>query len=273
MKTACACRRLKREFIMPSTIERRHEIVLMTEDVGKVSVKELAEKFEISTVTIRHDLNELHKLGLIVRSRGGAVASNRLTKELTIKEKHKENHKAKIALGKAVAELVQQGDAIILDSGSTTEEVARCLLDTPELTVMTNGLNIANELAHSSSCEVFITGGKLRRKSMSFYGAYAEEKLKYYNFNKVILGVDGIDLSTGISTHYEPEASFNRAMCENAEQIIVVTDSTKFGRRSLHSIIPINQIDVLVTDSDIRPEFVEEFERLNIEVIIVDTNF
>lgn len=255
---------------MLSTIERRHEIVMMTEKLGSVSVKALAEQFEISTVTIRHDLNELNKLGLIVRSRGGAVASNRLTKELSIKEKHKKNHKIKKLIGLAVAELIQDGDSIILDSGTTTEEVAQSLSNKKDITVLTNGLNIANELAGNEYCDVIISGGHLRRKSMSFYGAQAEEKLKYYNFNKVILGVDGIDIERGISTHYEPEANFNRAMCNAGEQVIVATDSTKFGRRSLHTILSLNDIDVLVTDKGIPQDVVSELEALNVMLIIVD---
>lgn len=256
---------------MLSTIERRQKIVLLTEEQGNVSVKQLADVFDISTVTIRNDLNELNKLGLIVRSRGGAVPSNRLTKELSIKEKHKENHQVKQLLGKVVAKLINDGDAILLDSGTTTEEVAHCLANKKNLTVMTNGLNIANELSRSDNCDVFITGGRLRKKSMSFYGAHAEEKLKYYNFNKVILGVDGIDIDRGISTHYEPEANFNRAMCESAEIVIVVTDSTKFGKRSLHSILKLESIDILVTDSGIPKVFIDELKRLNIDVHIVKT--
>ncbi|KGJ91052.1 transcriptional repressor AgaR [Thalassotalea sp. ND16A] len=255
---------------MLSTIERRHEIVLLTEKHGNVAVKQLAEQFQISTVTIRHDLNELHKLGLIVRSRGGAVPSNRLTKELSIKEKHKENYKTKLLLGKAVADLIQDGDAIILDSGTTTELVAQNLIEKQNLTVMTNGLNIANELSRTDNCDVYISGGKLRRKSMSFYGSQAEQKLKLYNFNKVILAVDGIDLSSGISTHHEPEANFNRAMCDSAEQIIVVTDSSKFGRRSLHAILPLKAIDILVTDTGISQEFRDELETLSVTLIMVE---
>ncbi|MEI6894042.1 MAG: transcriptional repressor AgaR [Colwellia sp.] len=255
---------------MLSTIERRQEIVLLTEKQGKVLVKQLADTFNISTVTIRSDLNELNKRGLIVRSRGGAVPSNRLTKELSNKEKHRENQGVKMLLAREVSQLINDGDAILLDSGTTTEEVAQCLISKKNLTVMTNGLNIANKLSRSESCDVFITGGRLRKKSMSFYGARADEKLKYYNFNKVILGVDGIDIDRGISTHYEPEANFNRAMCESAETVIVVTDSTKFGKKSLHSIIRLESIDILVTDSGIPKIFIEALKRLNIDLHIVE---
>lgn len=257
---------------MLSTIERRQEIVLLTEQTGTVSVKQLAQTFDTSTVTIRNDLNELNRLGLLVRSRGGAVSSNRLTQELSIKEKHTKNHAIKQKLGLAVAALIQDGDAIILDSGSTTEAVAQGLISKKQLTVMTNGLNIASKLAQSEHCELFITGGRLRKKSMSFYGPQAEEQLKYFNFDKVILGVDGIDINRGVSTHYEPEAQFNRAMCEHAGKIIVVTDSSKFGKCSLHSIVTLEQIDILVTDSNIPQEFYNALTQLNIAVHIVDVS-
>jgi len=105
---------------------------------------------------------------------------------------------------------------------------------------------------------------------MSFYGAHAEEKLKFYNFNTVVLGVDGIDIGTGVSTHFEPEASFNRAMCAAAERIIVVTDSSKFGTRSLHSVLPLSDIDTLVTDKGIPENFQDELNSLGVELLIID---
>lgn len=257
---------------MLNTIERRHEIVLLTEQTGKVSVKDLAEQFDVSTVTIRHDLNELTQKGLIVRSRGGAIASNRLTKELSIKEKQHDNLKVKKLLAAAVADLIQDGEAVILDSGTTTEEVAHCLSVKNDLVVMTNGLNIANELARMTTCEVYMTGGQLRHKSMSLHDSQAEERLRHFNFSKVILGVDSIDLNRGISTHFEPEAKLNRVMCNCAEQIIVVTDSSKFGKKALHSILPLDAIDVLVTDSGIPQEFVALLTKLNVTLHVVDVD-
>jgi len=255
---------------MLNTIERRHEIVLLTEEHGKVSVKQLSEQFDVSTVTIRYDLNDLNKRGLIVRSRGGAVASSRLTKELSIKEKQKDNYRIKKSLAIKVASLISDGDSLIIDSGTTTEEVAHCLSSKKDLVVMTNGLNIANELARLANCDVYMTGGKLRHKSMSFHEAHAEERIQNFNFNKVILGVDSIDINTGLSTHFEPEAKLNRVMCNNAEKIIVVTDSSKFGRSALHSILPLNSIDILVTDSGIPAEFVKLLTDLKIELHLVD---
>ena len=257
---------------MLNTIERRREIVLQTEQHGKVSVKDLSEQFEVSTVTIRYDLNELNKRGLIVRSRGGAVTSNRLTKELSIREKQKDNYRVKQLLALKVASLINNGDSIIIDSGTTTEEVAHCLAAKEDLVVMTNGLNVANELARLDNCDVYMTGGKLRHKSMSFHDSHAEERIQSFNFNKVILGVDSIDIKTGISTYFEPEAKLNRVMCKSTQQIIVVTDSSKFGRSALHSILPLEDIDILVTDNKIPKDFIELFAKLNVELHLVETD-
>lgn len=255
---------------MLNTIERRHEIVLLTEQHGKVSVKQLSEQFGVSTVTIRYDLNELNKRGLIVRSRGGAIASNRLTKELSIKEKQKDNYQVKKSIAKEVAGLINNGESIIIDSGTTTEEVASCLSSKEDLVVMTNGLNIANELARLPNCDVYMVGGQLRHKSMSFHDSHAEERIQNFNFNKVILGVDSIDISSGLSTHFEPEAKLNRVMCNSAEKVIVVTDSSKFGRSALHSILPLSDIDVLITDNGIPEEFIKILNELKVDLRIVE---
>ncbi|WP_462159598.1 transcriptional repressor AgaR [Pseudoalteromonas sp. GB56] len=254
---------------MLTTIERRQKIVLMTEEKGKVSVKDLAKTFDISEVSIRHDLNELGKRGLVIRSRGGAVACDKIAKELSVKDKHNENYEIKVQLAKAVANLIEDGDSLIIDSGTTTEEVAKALTGKKELTVMTNGLNIGHVLADIEDADVFMLGGKLRKKSQSFYSSEAEQTLSKYNFKKVILGVDGIDTDAGITTHYEPEAMLNRSMCTRADQVIVVTDSTKFGKRALYNVLPLKSIDVLVTDKKMPNEFVESLIGLGIEVITV----
>lgn len=254
---------------MLTTIERRQKIVLMTEENGKVNVKDLAKTFDISEVSIRHDLNELGKRGLVVRSRGGAIACDKLAKELSVKDKHNENYAVKVLLAKAVANLVDDGDSLIIDSGTTTEEVAKALTNKQGLTVMTNGLNIAHVLADIDDANVFMLGGQLRKKSMSFYSNEVEQALSKYNFKKVILGVDGIDFEAGITTHYEPEAMLNRTMCNRADKVIAVTDSSKFGKRALYNVLPLKSIDVLVTDKNMPADFVESLTSLGIEVITV----
>lgn len=201
-----------------------------------MDVATLASQFDVSTVTIRNDLNNLDKRGLVVRSRGGAVTNNRIAKELSVKEKHCKHLTVKKQIGKVVAEIIGDNESIILDSGTTTEEVAKALYDHQNLVVMTNGLNIANELSGSDNTQVLLTGGTLRKKSLSFYGRQAEASLANLRFDKVILGVDGIDESAGLTTHFEQEASLNRLMCSISKEIIAVTDSSKFDRGGFHVI-------------------------------------
>ena len=255
---------------MLSTIERRQEIVQQTQAQGKVMVDALAKEFAVSTVTIRSDLNELDKSGLVVRCRGGAIASTKLSKELSVRERYKQHSSVKERLGKVVAALVQSGESIIVDAGTTTEEVAHCLGGHERLMVMTNGLNIASVLSDVETVEVSITGGLLRKKSMSFYGRAAEESLRHMHFNKVILGVDGFDLNAGVTTYFEPEASLNRLMCDISTEIIAVTDSSKFDHRGYHVICPWKEITTLVTDSHIPQEYIHAFGRAGIQLCVVD---
>ena len=256
---------------MLSLIERRKEIVRLTESNQRVDVETLARQFDVSTVTIRNDLNALSAKGLVVRSRGGAVASTRLTRELSVQEKYKENLSIKRRLGQAVANLI--GDdvrSIVLDSGTTTEEVALCLVGRSNLTVMTNGLNIASALAKTDGIEVRVTGGILRKKSMSFFGRRAEESLRHLHFDRLILGADGIDARVGVTTHFEQEASLNRMMFEVAREVILVADSSKFGRCGSHVICGLTDVDALVTDAGLPRDLPERLKAEGVEVHVVD---
>lgn len=253
-----------------NTIERQQEIVRLTQQLGKVAVRELADRFAVSEVTIRSDLAVLDQKKLLVRSRGGALINSELSRELSLKEKRHCYSALKQQLGAAAAALVRDGDRVILDSGTTTQQVAANLAGHKDLIVMTNGLNIAMELAQSEEVEVMLTGGLLRKKSMSFYGNVAEKSLRDYNFNKLILGVDGFDLKAGLTTHFEKEASLNRLMCDIANDIIVVTDSSKFDQRAFHVICGSSQIHSLVTDSGIPQQYVDHLTKQGVQLHIID---
>ena len=150
-----------------------------------------------SAVTIRSDLNEMSNKGLLVRSQGGAVASTRLTRELSVRQKYKENLGVKRQLGLAVANLLSANiRSIAIDSGTTAKEVARILTTRSDLMGMTNGLNIAIALAAADGVEVMVSGGTLRHKSMSFYGRHAEESVRLMHFDCLMLGADGIGLQS-----------------------------------------------------------------------------
>lgn len=253
-----------------NSTERRHEIVQLALAAGRVDVSTLAEKFSVSDVTIRTDLNLLGQRGILVRTRGGALASNRILREFSVMEKLEDHSAIKRVLAERACDFIGNGDTLILDSGSTTAEIAKCLYRFERLQVMTNGLNVAQNLASIDGVDVMMTGGTLRKKSQSFFGRHAEESLSRYNFDKLILGVDGYDFAAGLTTHFEYEAVLNRRMCEVAKQIIVVTDSSKFNRAGLHRICGFGDINVLITDSGIPDRFASAIESCGVKLSIVE---
>ncbi|MDP2560757.1 transcriptional repressor AgaR [Psychrobium sp. 1_MG-2023] len=253
-----------------NTIERRQHIVKSVARSGKVAVSDLVTEYNVSAVTIRSDLNFLHQRGLLIRTRGGAIACNRISPELSIDDKYNEHAEIKKKIALAASQLIEEDDAIILDSGTTTAELALCLGEFKNLVVMTNGLNVAQNLTKSLGVQVLMTGGTLRKKSLSFYGSQAEESLSRYHFNKVILGVDGIDLDVGITTHFEAECVLNRKMCSAAREVIVVTDSSKFNAVGVHKILDLQDVSTLVTDDGIPDDIVQTLLSYGIRIIIAE---
>lgn len=258
---------------MKSAVERRMEIVNVVNRDGKARVEDLAAQFDVSSVTIRSDLSFLEKNGYVVRSHGAAIPNTGVIAELTVHEKRRQNSGIKSLIGQAAAKLIESGDTVILDSGTTTREIASSLKSLEDVVVMTNGLDVAMELASAPGVEVLMSGGVLRKNALSFSGSQAEHSLKNYRFDKVFLGVDGFDLRAGITTHNEQEASLNRLMCEISEQVIAVADSSKFGKRSCHMIREFGNIDILVTDSDIPEDYVQGLREMKVDVIIVEKEY
>lgn len=252
---------------MKSGVERRADILALLQQTGSYRVEALAQHFQVSSVTIRTDLNLLEKQGYITRSHGFAVLNSRLIAELSISDKRTQNPEVKQRIGKAAASLLNHGERVIFDSGTTTKAIVNHLGEL-SLTVLTNGLDVAMELATCPNVEVRMTGGVLRKNAMSFSGSMAEDTLRFYRFDKVFLGVDGFDLQKGVTTFNEQEAHLNRLMCEVAEQVIVVTDSSKFGQYSDFLICKADQIDVLVTDAGLPAHYLEALENAGVQVVI-----
>lgn len=256
---------------MRNTRQRREQILQLLVQHGNVQVAELVERFGVSSVTIRTDLSQIESQGLAKRNHGGASLLRTPPLEQGIHEKDALNLPLKESIGAYAARLVKPGDNIIIDSGSTTMTLARHLSGHRDVTVMTNGLNIAWELANAPGVELLLTGGLLRKQSLSLHGSQAETSLNTYSFDTLFLGVDGLDLQFGLTTHHEAEASLNHHMVERARRIVVLTDSSKFGRVSLHRIARLDQIHSIITDANISSEYREGLQRLDIEVIIAET--
>ncbi len=255
---------------MRNTSQRRASILQLLTQHGSVQVAELVAQMGVSAVTIRSDLSALEAQGLATRSHGGAMLTRTPPDEQTIDQKDALNHEQKERIGALAASLVQAGDNIIIDSGTTTISLARHLRAAQEVTVMTNGLNIAWELADAPGVDLILTGGLLRKQSLSIQGAQAEACLQTYSFDKLFLGVDGFDLQFGVTTHHEAEASLNHKMVERAKKIIVLTDASKFGRVSLHRIVQLDKVHTVITDASISPEYRDGLRERGIELLIAE---
>jgi DeoR family transcriptional regulator, aga operon transcriptional repressor len=247
--------------------ERRRAIVEAVSRDGRVLVADLAKHFHTSQVTIRKDLEILHAHGRIHRTHGGALpAREGALQDPTLNEKEKLHRREKLQIAAAAARLVEEGQVVILDSGTTTTAIARALRSFQNLTIITNAVNIAPELS-GSPLEVILTGGTLRKNSFSLVGPIAEETLRRLNADILFLGVDGFDVHYGLSTPNLLEAKVNRAMMDVAKRTIAVCDSSKFGRRSLSLIAPPSAIQGLITDRGIPKSDLNILKKAGIEVM------
>lgn len=253
------------------TEQRRRNLLDLVDQNGQVTVADLVKRFAISAVTVRSDLDALASIGAIVRSHGGAVRRLEATQDYPLRTKETLHHIEKVRIGKAAAELVRAGETIILDSGSTTAEIARHLkkLKLPSLTVITNALNIAAELADHAGISLMMIGGLLRPISCSFVGPQAEAMMNDFHADRLFLAVDGFDLENGPSTPDVLEAQLNNVMIRSAKEVNVVADFSKLGRRSVSKIGPFDRIRRLITDKRAAPEFTEGLREKGIEVIEV----
>jgi len=249
--------------------ERRRAILEILNRDGRVLVLDLARRFETSQVTIRKDLEELHAHGLIHRTHGGALpAREGALEDPTLREKEKLHRKEKLRIAQTAAGMVQEGQVVILDSGTTTTAIAHALRHFHNLTVVTNAVNIAAELS-GTAVEVILTGGTLRQNSFSLVGPIAEETLHRLNADILFLGVDGFDVQYGLSTPNLLEAKVNRVMVEVAKRTVAVCDSSKFGRRSLSLIVPPSALHQVVTDRGVLKSDVRLLKKAGIEVTLV----
>ena len=235
-----------------------------------LNVSQLALQFGVSSATLRRDLQMLEDQKLLSRTHGGALAHD-VEYELPVRYRSGVEREKKRLIGARAAKLLPHGPlALGLGGGTTAIEVARLLLDRYELTVVTNALTIANELASQPRIKVILTGGVLRPQTYELVGALAEETLKDLYIEVLVIGVDAITASTGLSTHNEVEAHTNRTLIQRSKRVIVVADGSKLGRTLLARISPVDVIDDLVTDSHADPTEVEYLRQAGICVHIVD---
>lgn len=252
-----------------STVERRKKILQLLSEKGQVFVLELSKIFNVSEVTIRNDLDQLEKKNMLLRARGGAIKlETSVGIDHRISEKDRINYIEKEKIGKKAALLIKDGDTIIIDSGTTTVEIIKNIKEVKDLTVITNALNIANYLVNNYDVNLIMPGGYLRKNSLSLVGPLAEKGFKDFYVDKVFLGVDGFDTKKGIYTPNIEEAHLNEIMISIAQKVILVTDSSKFSKRSLAFICGLDKIHTVVTDDKISKDDLKRLKDTNIEVLI-----
>lgn len=255
--------------------ERRRKIAGLIATHGRVSVSELAARFQVSEVTIRKDLTRLEAERGLLRVHGGAILESAESKppwaattsaEPAFQVRERANRAEKQAIGALAAELIADGDSIALDASTTALEVARHLRDRQELTVITNGIRIASELAGRPGITVLMPGGRLRWEAFSLVGSWGGPLLEKVNIQKAFVGAVGVTLEEGLTDASLEEAEIKRAMVQTAREVVAIVDHTKFDRVTFATFCAISQVRLLITDDQAPAGIVARIEDLGVEV-------
>ncbi|GAB3963008.1 DeoR/GlpR family DNA-binding transcription regulator [Actinoallomurus acanthiterrae] len=249
-----------------SRYERWNDLLSLLASRGRLSVEEAAAELTVSTATIRRDFDQLAQQQMLTRTRGGAVAHT-VTYDLPLRYKSARRASEKQRIAAAAAELVQPGAVIGVNGGTTTTELARALATradlhaengSPAITIVTNALNIANELVVRPHVKIVLTGGVALPQSYELVGPLANGVFDQVTLDIAFLGVSGLDVERGATCHNEDEASINRQMAIRAERVVVAADSSKLGERAFAKICGVGEIDILVTDASADTHSFEE---------------
>lgn len=254
-----------------SAKERRALILKLLEQKEEVQVTELSRVTGISEVTIRKDLTILQNRHLLLRTRGGAMRKpvENQSEDTTIAKKRMFNFKEKQRIGEEAAKMIKEGDFIMLDSGTTTLEIARHLGNFQHLRIITNAMNIATELMNYKRFDVVLLGGNVRVNSHSMVGPLALSVLRNFSRYKLFLGVDSFSIENGVSTPNLEEALLNQLMIQQADKVIAVFDSSKFNKRSFVHIADAKELDCIITDRAIPTGMTSKLKQLGVEVKLV----
>jgi DeoR family transcriptional regulator of aga operon len=258
-----------------SRYSRWNQLLELLAAEGQLQVERAAKELGVSTATIRRDFDELANQQMLARIRGGAVSQG-VTYDLPLRYKSERHPSEKQRIAAVAARLVQPGQVVGLNGGTTTTEVARALAvrsdlatvaGAPAVTVVTNALNIATELAVRQQIKIVVTGGVARPQSYELTGPLATGVLERVSIDIAFLGVDAIDPMSGAMAQHEGEASINQLMASQAIQVVVVADSSKIGRRAFARICAASEVDILVTDAGVAPAAVAGFAEAGVQVI------
>lgn len=250
-------------------IDERHQIILkLLESQSSVRVTDLRDQFDVSKMTIRRDLSMLERKGLLRRVHGGAVNTRGSSYEPPFLSREAVNSEKKERIGQTAADLVQDGDSITLDVGTTTLEMTKHLQKKNNLTLITPSLHIANTLSQQPNMRLILTGGILRPGELSLVGKLSERTFDDFFVDKLFLGVGGISISAGLTEYNLEDALVKKAMLRSAKEVIVLADASKFEQIAFASVAPIDVISRIVTDTSLDEEVRLMLEAREIEVIL-----
>jgi DeoR/GlpR family transcriptional regulator of sugar metabolism len=250
--------------------QRREKIYELLKEDGSAKVIKLAKIFKVSEVTIRQDLEKLESEGHILREHGGAFLKNVEDSVKSFTILNQDNLEKKKIIGRKAAELIETGDSIILDSGSTTTEIARNLIGRSGLTIITNALNIAMLLGAEPGIEMIVTGGEFKPPTLSLTGQKAASFFEDIHVDKLFLATAGISLRSGLTYPSISDIVVKKAMIEAADVTYLVADSTKIGKNAFASLGALSLIDYIITDPFINPDHLQLFRDNEIELIIAE---
>lgn len=249
--------------------QRHQKIVELVNERSSIRVTELSEIFSVTEETIRRDLEKLEKETKLKRSHGGAVSLQEDDSEIHFSERVITNVNEKKVIAYEAAKRIVEGDRIILDASTTAWYMSKALPNIP-LTVITNSTKVVMELSKKEKIEVISTGGRLLSKSLSFVGPIAENSLTMYHVNKTFLSCKGIHLEEGLSDSNEGQALLKKKMIERSDAVILMVDSSKFGKKAFSLIVPPSEVDEVITDREIDEVSRKLLEKRNVKVTIVN---
>jgi DeoR/GlpR family transcriptional regulator of sugar metabolism len=248
-------------------IERRRRIMSMLQEKQSVLVPELSRIFEVTEETIRRDLEKLEQDGLLKRTYGGAILNESINIDLPLNIREITNIEGKEAIGRKVAEYIEDGDTVMLDSSSTALQVAKNLRNKKKITVITNSVKIVLELANASNCTVISTGGTLRPNAMSFAGSQSEKAIQNYNVDKAVISCKGVHMQRGISDSNEMEVEVKKSMKNASEKFFLAVDHTKFDKSSFIKMMNFEGIDCIFTDRKLSQQWEDMLKNYNIRLV------
>lgn len=252
--------------------ERLHKIGEYVQNKSRASVQELCDLFQVSESTIRRDLKELETRSILKRTHGGAVNFQAVAFEPTYSEKEDQFQDEKKRIAQKAAEFIEDGDSLIIDSGTTTLYLANELAKFKDLTVVTNSIHLMQKLSALQGINIISTGGMLRTNTMALAGPMAEKSLEQLHVDKAFLGTNGLNIEEGLTTPNLVEASIKQKMIGAADQVFVMADHTKIGCVSFARFGEISDIDACITGSGIAKEVKSQLEKNNVKLYLTDSD-